>query len=211
MGPRNHVLDGGPDHPMGRGSLGRKGAPIVKYGDCLPWAVRAKMAEAIDVINLFLFLMKKLLYKHFYLFIFQHLLLELAETRCYLGCWVRFKEKPPTRWGPDLPVGKGNIEGDDILTWAVHNGRTDQDILWSGLRTRVGLRKHVLDGGPDHPCKGAILGKGNAGACPRHSAMSRELCKMAEPIEMPFGLWTGVGPRKCVVDGSRFPTQRCNF
>ena len=32
VGPRNHVSDGGPDPPMGRGNFeGRKGRPIVKY------------------------------------------------------------------------------------------------------------------------------------------------------------------------------------
>jgi len=36
MGPRNHVLDGGPDAPMGMGNFeGEKGHPIVKYRDTL--------------------------------------------------------------------------------------------------------------------------------------------------------------------------------
>jgi len=36
VGPRNHVLDGGPDLPMGRGKfLGENGRPIVKYRDTL--------------------------------------------------------------------------------------------------------------------------------------------------------------------------------
>jgi len=29
---------------------------------------------------------------------------------------------------------------------------------------------------------------------------NRELCKMTEPIEIPFVLWTRVGPRKHVID-----------
>jgi len=29
----------------------------------------------------------------------------------------------------------------------------------------------------------------------------REPCKTAEPLEMPFGLWTRVGPRNHVLDG----------
>ena len=34
MGPGNHVLDGGPDPPMGRGKFLREnGHPIVKYRD----------------------------------------------------------------------------------------------------------------------------------------------------------------------------------
>jgi len=35
MGPKNHVLDGGPDPTMERGNFGEKGAPIVKYRDTL--------------------------------------------------------------------------------------------------------------------------------------------------------------------------------
>jgi len=31
--------------------------------------------------------------------------------------------------------------------------------------------------------------------------------KMAEPIEMPFGLWTRVGPRNHVLDGVHIPTK----
>jgi len=29
--------------------------------------------------------------------------------------------------------------------------------------------------------------------------------KTAEPIKMPFGLWTRVGPRKHVLDGAQIP------
>ena len=37
LGPRDHVLDGGSDPPMGRGKFwGENGRPIVKYGDFLP-------------------------------------------------------------------------------------------------------------------------------------------------------------------------------
>jgi len=36
--PRNHVLDGGPDPPIGRGSFEGKGQPIVKCRDYHPCA-----------------------------------------------------------------------------------------------------------------------------------------------------------------------------
>jgi len=47
----------------------------------------------------------------------------------------------------------------------------------------------------------------------------REPCKTAEPIEMPFGMLSGVGPRKHVLDGVhigetwriRLNRQRCGF
>jgi len=31
------------------------------------------------------------------------------------------------------------------------------------------------------------------------------IAKTAEPIQMPFGVWTGVGPRNHVLDGVRIP------
>jgi len=41
VGPRNHVLDGSPDSPMGRGNFeGEKRSPVVKYRDTLCWAVQ---------------------------------------------------------------------------------------------------------------------------------------------------------------------------
>jgi len=35
--------------------------------------------------------------------------------------------------------------------------------------------------------------------------------KMAEPIEMLFGLWTLVGPRNRILYGIQIPMQRGNF
>jgi len=35
--------------------------------------------------------------------------------------------------------------------------------------------------------------------------------KVAESIEMPFGMWTLVGPRNHVFDWVQIPTQRENF
>jgi len=47
----------------------------------------------------------------------------------------------------------------------------------------VGPTNHVSDGGPDPPMGRAILEIGTFG---------RELCKTAEPMDLPFGLWTRV-------------------
>jgi len=53
---------------------------------------------------------------------------------------------------------------------------------------------HVLVGVQIVPRKVAIFrGKDMPGHARLHSAVS--CTKMAEPIEMPFGLWTRVGPR----------------
>jgi len=72
-----------------------------------------------------------------------------------------------------------------------------------GLRTWIGPGNHVLDGGAD-----ARMGRGNfegegASHC-KVQGHSSHLCKMAEPIEMPFGLLDFDGPKEsCVRWGSR--------
>jgi len=44
LGPRDHVLDGGSDPPMGRGKfLGENGHPIVKYRDILRSSVQRRL------------------------------------------------------------------------------------------------------------------------------------------------------------------------
>jgi len=44
VGLENHVLDGGPDTPMGRGKfLGENGRPIVKYRDTLRSSVQRRL------------------------------------------------------------------------------------------------------------------------------------------------------------------------
>jgi len=59
----------------------------------------------------------------------------------------------------------------------------------------MGPRNHVLDGVLIVPCQGTIFrGKDMPGHTRRHSAVS--CVKMGEKIEMPFGLWTRVGPKK---------------
>jgi len=67
----------------------------------------------------------------------------------------------------------------------------------------VGLRKHVLRS------KEQFLAKDHARACPTTLAVS--CAKMAEPIVMPFGLWTRVGPMKHVVDGVQIPHAKEQF
>jgi len=70
-----------------------------------------------------------------------------------------------------------------------------------GLRTRVGPRNHVLDGGPDPP-----MGRGNfVGGKERPIVKYRDtlvICtKTAETIEMSFGLWARMARRNNVSDG----------
>jgi len=65
-----------------------------------------------------------------------------------------------------------------------------------GLRTLVGPGNHVLDGGADPPREGAIfLGGKGAFQCKVGTLYGL----LAEPIEMPFGLWAQMGPRNHVL------------
>jgi len=74
----------------------------------------------------------------------------------------------------------------------------------------VDTRNHVLDGGSDRPWEvGNFEGKGMPRHLRRHSAVS--CAKTVEPIEMPFGLWTGIGARKHVLDGVQIPHAKEQF
>jgi len=106
-------------------------------------------------------------------------------------------KEPRIRWGTDLLVG--NIEGKGMTFWRqlCTNSWTDQNILWS-IAVECGLgwaKKTCIRWGPDPHAKGNFGGK----SFRRHSAVS--CAKMVETIEMSFGLWIRVGPRKHVVDG----------
>ena len=65
----------------------------------------------------------------------------------------------------------------------------------------MGTRNHVLDGGPDPPWEGEILrGKGRP-IVKYIGTLCGHLCKTAEPIEMPFGLWAGMCSRNHALYG----------
>ena len=97
-----------------------------------------------------------------------------------------------------------------FLEWTVHfrrpckNGWTDREVLW-----------HEDSGGPKEPyiwwvpgCpmrRGNFRGKDTPGHAQRHPAMN--CAKMDELIEMSFGLWTRMGPRKHVLCGSPDPSM----
>ena len=67
--------------------------------------------------------------------------------------------------GPDAPMRRGNFEGEKgrpIVNYrdtAVICAKTAEPIeMPFGFWARIGPRDHVLDGGPDPPWEGAILG-----------------------------------------------------
>ena len=63
---------------------------------------------------------------------------------------------------------------------------------------------------PD-PRKGVILTEKGRPVV-KYIGHSTVICaKTAEPIEMPFGLWTRVGPRKYVLDGAQIPRGQRQF
>ena len=97
--------------------------------------------------------------------------------------------------GVQIPMGRGNFEGacpDMPNDTGVNCAKTAEPIeVPFGFWTRVGPRKHVLDGPQIPHVKGQLLGEKTCPAC--LTILCRELCKMAEPIDLPFGLWTQAG------------------
>jgi len=77
-----------------------------------------------------------------------------------------------------------------------------------GLWAWISSRNHALNGVHIPLCKGTILGgkdvPGHARTARRHSAVS--YARMAEAIEMSFGLWTRVGQRKHLLHGAHSRT-----
>jgi len=57
----------------------------------------------------------------------------------------------------------------------------------------------VLDGGPDPPWEGQFWGRG--AHCKYRDTLRFTCAKVAEPIEMPFGLWAWSGSRHHELDG----------
>jgi len=67
-----------------------------------------------------------------------------------------------------------------------------------GLWARMGPRNPVLNVVPDPPWEWAVLrGEGTA-HCKVQQLSAMSFAKMAEPIVMPFGIWTPISPRKHV-------------
>jgi len=63
-----------------------------------------------------------------------------------------------------------------------------------GLQTKVGPRKHASDGAQTTHAKGQLLGERTCWGMPDDSAVS--CAKIAQPIYLPFTLWTRIGQRK---------------
>ena len=74
-----------------------------------------------------------------------------------------------------------------------------------GLWARIGPRNHVLDGGSDPHGKGVILRGKGASRCKVYWHSVVICAKTSEPIEMPFGLWTWVGPGNHVLHVAEIP------
>ena len=100
---------------------------------------------------------------------------------------------PPWKWaifGKRAPTAK--VYGRSAVSCA-KNGWTDRDAVW--VIDSGGPKEECIRWGPDLPSKEAIIrGKDMLGHTRRHSAVS--CAKTAEPIDLPFGLWTQLGRRK---------------
>jgi len=84
-------------------------------------------------------------------------------------------------WSVGLSVG--------LSVTVVSPARTTEPIGWA-QETMYWM------GGPDSPWEAAILREAAHYKVYGHSAVS--CAKAAKPIEMPFGIWTGLGPGKHV-------------
>jgi len=99
------------------------------------------------------------------------------------------------------PVGRGNFggRGAHCKVWG-HSVVTcvktaEPIVMLFALSARSGSRNHELDGGPDCPQKGAILGE-RVAHCEVYRLSAMSCTEMAELIDLPFRLWTRVGWRK---------------
>jgi len=79
-----------------------------------------------------------------------------------------------------------------------------------GLRTQVGPMNHVLGRGPD-PSMGTDNFDQEGRPIVKYRDTAVSYAKTAEPIEMPFGLWAQVGPRKHVLEGGPDPHAKRQF
>jgi len=80
-----------------------------------------------------------------------------------------------------------------------------------GLRIWVGPGNHVLDGGPDPPWEGAILGDKGRPIVKYSDTLQSSVQKTAQPIEMPFGLWVRMAPMNHKLDGVQIPYEKRQF
>ena len=69
------------------------------------------------------------------------------------------------------------------------------------LWTRMGSKNHVYMGVQIPMVRGNFEERKGRPVVKNMGTFCRELCKTAEPIEMPVWTWTGVGPRKHLLDG----------
>jgi len=151
-----------------------RGRPIVKYMDTLQWAVQKRLNWSRYTV------------------------------------WVMGSDGPKElsiRGSPD-PAWKGVIlrgKGGALLSVGTlyrelcKNGWIGRDAIWDV--DSAWQRESCVRWGFRSPhAKGAVFtGKDIPRHAWRYSAVS--YAKMAEPIEMPFALWTRVGPRKHVLRG----------
>jgi len=98
-------------------------------------------------------------------------------------------------------MGRDNFEGQGygptcpMTPWRelCKNGWTNRNAVW--VIHSGGPKEACIRWSPDTPFEGAIIsGKDMPGHARWHYAMSCE--KMAEPVDLLFGLWTRVGQRK---------------
>jgi len=109
---------------------------------------------------------------------------------------------------PRFPMGRGNFQGEgatyckknmDALPWAVEKTAEPIDMPIAML-SEVGLGYHVLDGAHIRHTKGQFWGEKGWPIAKYRDCVPWAVQRIAEPIEMPFEIWTRMGPKKHLLD-----------
>ena len=105
--------------------------------------------------------------------------------------------------GVQIPHAKGQFwggKGQPIVMYRYSAmscaKKVEQIKMLFGKLSGMGPMKHVFEGGPDPPCRMTILRGRGAAHCIVVGPSAVSCAKTSEPIEMTFGVWSWVGPRK---------------
>jgi len=111
-------------------------------------------------------------------------------------------KEPCIRWGSRSPMRSGNFEGGEgrpIVkyrdTELICAKMAELMVITFGLWAQTGPRNHKLDRVQIPPWEGAIFWETGA-HCKIWGLSAMSCAKTAEPVDLPFGLWTRVDQRK---------------
>jgi len=126
----------------------------------------------------------------------------------YCNAMTQPSPRGMVKWASAFHSGYIIINGNGGCGWKQPTCRLTAQINWRGMKVgcaQLCMHEKNSHNGPDRPMRRCNFG----GDMPRHAwRHCRELYKMAEWINMPFWLWTCVGPKKHVTWGHIGTTWR---